>query len=245
MDGKPTLINSVQRALHLIDAVAASNRPVAAKVLARVTDQHLSTTYHLLRTLAHEGYLRREVDGYVLGDRIMSLTARRGQGAIITKVRPLLKALHEQVHAAAYLSLYEDGEIRLVDISDSPETPRADLWVGFHDAAHACALGKAVLMALDEKERRDYLSRHKLADLTPYTITDRDSLLRNLQLNNRVAIDQQEYAVGTVCAAVAMISETVVGAIAISVPANRLGQVLSESHAVARTANLAAVALAC
>lgn len=244
MAGQPTLINSVQRALNLVDAVGASDRPVPAKVLSRLTDQHLSTTYHLLRTLVHERYLRREDGGYVLGDRIMALSQPATRNLVIAKVRPLLQALHDELHAAAYLSLYDDGEIHIVDIADSPEAPRVDLWVGFHDAGHACALGKAVLGCLGDADRKDYLSRHELQDLTKHTITDRTSLLRELDANRRFALDRQEYSVGTACVAAAVVAPNVVCAVAISVPARRLEQVVSRSDALTRTAHLASLALA-
>jgi DNA-binding IclR family transcriptional regulator len=244
MVGRPTLINSVQRALNLVDAVGASDRPVTAKTLARLTDQHLSTTYHLLRTLVHERYLRRVDGGYLLGDRIMALSQPANRGFAVAKVRPLLQTLHDELHAAAYLSLYDDGEIRVIDIADSPEAPRVDLWVGFHDAAHACALGKAVLGCLGAAERQDYLARHELPDLTKHTITDRDSLLRQLDADSRFAVDRQEYSVGTACVAAAVVAPRVVGAVAISVPAHRLAQLMSRGDALTRTAHLASVALA-
>ena len=244
MAGPPTLISSVQRALHLVDAVGSSDRPVPAKMLARLTGQHLSTTYHLLRTLVHERYLRREDGGYVLGDRIMALSQPTTRGLVVAKVRPLLQALHDELHAAAYLSLYDDGEIHVVDIADSPDNPRVDLWVGFHDAAHACALGKAVLGCLGDAERQDYLARHELPDLTKHTITDRGNLLRELDANRHFALDRQEYSVGTACVAAAVVAPDVVGAVAISVPARRLAQVVSRGDALTRTAHLASVALA-
>ena len=157
---EPTLINSVRRALNLVD---------------------------LLRTLVHERYLRREADGYVLGDRIMALGQPAGRNLVIAKVRPLLRALRDELRAAAYLSLYADGEIRVVDIADSPDAPRVDLWVGFHDAGHACALGKAVLGGLADAEHADYQSRHDLPDLTRHTITDRASLLREIGAGDPLA----------------------------------------------------------
>src|SRR5256885_17118685 len=65
----PTLIASVRRALHLMEAVAGHPSGAPAKRLARQVDLPLATVYHLLRTLAHQGYLIRTEDGmYVLGD---------------------------------------------------------------------------------------------------------------------------------------------------------------------------------
>ncbi|MCK6210871.1 helix-turn-helix domain-containing protein [Georgenia sp. EYE_87] len=75
MAAQPTLIHSVVRALNLLDAVGAAGGPVPAKRLARTVGLPLATTYHLLRTLVHEGYLARTPDGYVLGERVDALAA--------------------------------------------------------------------------------------------------------------------------------------------------------------------------
>jgi IclR family acetate operon transcriptional repressor len=144
MIGEPTLIASVQRALNLLDAVGEADRPLPAKTLARRTGLPLPTAYHLLRTLVHEGYLTRvEGLGYVLGSRIAALSGRPGNAAAkAARFHPILTRLHEELAAAAYLSVLANGEVMLVDVVDSPAAPRVDLWVGFEDAAHATALGR-------------------------------------------------------------------------------------------------------
>src|ERR1044072_5343649 len=62
-DGGPTLITSVQRALRLLEAVSAHANGAPAKKLARETGLPLATPYHLLRTLVHDGYIRKRDDG--------------------------------------------------------------------------------------------------------------------------------------------------------------------------------------
>src|SRR5690606_28652443 len=106
--------------------------------------------------------------------------------------RGVLRSLHDDLGAAAYLAVVHDGEIELVDIVDSPGAPRTDLWVGLHDAAHATALGKAIIGALPQQERRDYLTSHPLADLTPRTHTDVRTLLAELDGRPEVVVDSQE-----------------------------------------------------
>lgn len=241
MAASPTLIGSVQRALTLLNEVGAADRPLPAKTLARRSGQPLPTTYHLLRTLVHEGYLRRvEGQGYVLGDQVAALSG--GLAGHVARVRPVLEGLHAELGAAAYLSVLEAGEIRLVDVVDSPAAPRVDLWVGFHDAAHATALGKAVLSALDDAARRDYLGDHELADLTPHTVTDRRTLLRQLESTSGYALDNEEYALGTACVAAAVPSRTFVSAVAVSVPVQRVHRVLDRADAIRRAARLIAYA---
>lgn len=242
MTAAPTLIGSVQRALQLLGTVGSAARPLPAKTLARRTGQPLPTTYHLLRTLVHEGYLRR-VDGagYVLGDQVAALVA--SAATRVARVHPVLAGLHEELRAAAYFSVLDDGEIRLVDVVDSPAVPRVDLWVGFHDAAHATALGKAVLSVLDPEARRDYVAGHDLPDLTPHTVTDRRTLLHQLDSGGPFALDREEYALGNACVAVAVPSTQLAAAVAVSVPVQRLPQVLTHGGvALRRAARLIAYA---
>ncbi len=232
----PTLIGSVQRALHLLDAVGASARPATAKALARELDLALPTAYHLLRTLVYEGYLRKLEEGYVLGERIESLKQGNSVQAVVRRARPILRALRDRLHGAAYLSLYQDGEISLLDVVDGPATPRADLWVGVHESGHATAFGKCILAGMDPGSRNDYLSRHPLADLTPHTITDARALERWLAGQRDCFDDREEYRLGTACLAAPIRAPGLLGAVAVSVPARRYPSMATASPAVRRSA---------
>jgi IclR family transcriptional regulator, acetate operon repressor len=236
---RPTLIASVQRALRLMEAVASHPGGAPAKQLAREARLPLATAYHLLRTLAHEGYATRLSDGlWVLGDRVQSLNGQGRTQQVLARVRPTLVALRDELGAAAYFAMQIDDEIEIVDVADGPRAPRVDLWVGFADAAHATAIGKCVLGQLSEDRRRDYLARHPLVDLTPHTITDTGTLLEALRAPGDIALDREEYAVGTGCAAVPVTDGTgsVVGALAVSVRAGRLSKIeasIDRLHATA------------
>jgi IclR family acetate operon transcriptional repressor len=199
----PTLIQSVQRALRLLEVLAEHGGRARAKELARASGLPLATTYHLLRTCAHEGWLQRLDDGsYVLGHRI-DVVRRHGAAARgLALARPALEWLRDQLSGAVYVARYVDGEIVVTEIVDSPRAPRIDLWVGVHDAGHATALGKCILGQLPPADRADYLGRHPLHDLTPRTVVDRHRL--RLPAPGEVAVDDGEYAVGVCCLAAAV-----------------------------------------
>ncbi|MDX3800254.1 IclR family transcriptional regulator [Streptomyces sp. AK04-3B] len=236
----PTLITSVQRAFRLLEVVSAHENGAPAKQLARESGLPLATAYHLLRTLVHDGYLQKLQDGgFILGDRLQTLhTAGRGQ-ALLSRVRPTLAALRDELTTAAYLTFYEEGEIRVAEIVDGPRTPRVDLWVGFEDAGHATALGKSVLREMDDDARRDYLSRHQLADLTPRTITSAPELIRRLDASPvaPAVTDLEEYALGTVCVAVPVYSGDIIGSLGVSLPADRLSRIEQVRDRLIPTAN--------
>jgi DNA-binding IclR family transcriptional regulator len=212
--GGPTLIQSVQRALRLLEVLAEHEGRARAKELARATGLPLATTYHLLRTCTHEGWLQRLDDGsYVLGHRIDVVrehgTAARG----VAHARPALEWLRDELGGAVYLARYADGEIVVGEIVDSPRAPRIDLWVGVHDAGHATALGKCILGQLPAAERDEYLARHPLHDLTPRTVVDRRRL--RLPAAGDVAVDEGEYALGVCCLAAAVSTPGAVGAVGV------------------------------
>jgi DNA-binding IclR family transcriptional regulator len=235
----PTLIGSVQRALHIMEAVCNHPNGAPAKLLAREAGVQLGTAYHLLRTLVFEGYVTRLGDGsYVLSDRVANLLAHSRHQAALSRIRPALAALRDEVRAAAYLCLFEDGEIVVREIVDGPTAPRVDLWVGFHDAGHATALGKSVLASLDVETRTDYLARHALPDLTPHTITDPGRLLRELAADEAdgVIMDYEEYSLGTACAAAPVSDGSAIGAVALSMPVNRIKALQQGGDTLRRTA---------
>ncbi|MGH3329083.1 MAG: IclR family transcriptional regulator [Streptomycetales bacterium] len=238
-DTEPTLIGSVQRALRLLEAVSAHESGAPAKRLARETGLALGTTYHLLRTLTHEGYLNRVRDGhYVLGTRLDTLHTSGRHQITLNRVRPLLTALRNELGAAVDLSLYEDGEIRMLEFIEGPPPMQSNLWVGLHEAGHATATGKCVISALDEPDRLDYLNRHPLYELTARTVTRPDYLASRTaaELRAGLVLDREEYAVGTGCAAVPITDGRRIGAIGVSLPIHRLGSVEAAAGRVHATA---------
>ncbi|WP_067202500.1 IclR family transcriptional regulator [Microbacterium sp. XT11] len=217
-----TLIGSVQRALSLVDIVANSARPVPVKALATAAGLTPGTTYNLVRTLVHEGYLQNEPDGVVLGSRFPGFAAGSdSRGVFLARVREALNTASDRTGVTAYLSRYSDGEVHLVDIVDARRSPRVELWVGVHDSAHATALGKQILAELPLEDRLDYLSRHPLGELTPHTISDRRALLTQLERGGDWMLDREEYAIGHTCIAVPVSAPGVTASLAVSVPTER------------------------
>ncbi len=213
----PTLIASVSRALSVLDCIGAASRPLSAKSIARSTALSLGTTYNVLRTLAHSNYVVADSDGFVLGPAHPALAADSSAVAL-AQGRTVLNGIRDELRVAAYLGRYVDGEIELVDIVDGPQSPRVDLWVGLQDGAHATAFGKQILALVDANARLDYISRHPLQELTPFTISSPREFLRRLEARPAVSVDRQEYALGFTCLAVPVATSSWLGALAISFP---------------------------
>ncbi|MFJ8195433.1 IclR family transcriptional regulator [Streptomyces sp. NPDC096152] len=213
---------SAQDALRVLETVAQHAAGVTGGELSRATRLGPERLTALLRMLRREGYVEQGGDGaYVTGDALARLGSARGRDqALRDKIQQNLDRLRDTVGAAVYISRYIDGEVRVTQYADGPATPAVNEWVDFRYSAHATAVGKSLLTQLDHNARRDHLARHKPARLTSRTITSDRVLLSRLaaQPPTVPVLDLQEYAIGTVCAAVPITAGSAVGCLALSLP---------------------------
>jgi len=223
--------HSAQDALRVLETVAGRPAGVTDTELARRTGFGTHRLTSLLRMLRREGYVEQTADGaYVTGTALSRLgSAHDREQALREKLQHTLDDLRESVGAAIYMSRYVDGEVLVTQCAESPATPAVHEWVDFRSSAHASAVGKSLLGQLDVNGRRDHLARHKMARLTSRTITSEKLLLSRLDAHPPTVpvLDLQEYAVGTVCAAVPITAGSAVGCLALSLPvehAHRLRQ---------------------
>jgi DNA-binding IclR family transcriptional regulator len=231
-----TLIQSLQRGLRLMEVVGQRGR-VHAKGLANATGIALPTTYHLLRTLVHEGYLVRVDDGsYVLGDQLEQVAAQGRPARAVPKVRELLRRAVADLGASAYLGAYVDGQVILVEQVESQRSPRLGLWPGAAVPGHATALGKCILANLDTEARRRYLDRQPLASLTNRTVIDRRYLEDQLDSITDFAMERQEFRYGVACVAAPVRTPTMLGALGLAVPTERLARLRARRERVVELA---------
>lgn len=191
-----------------------------AKQLAREAGLPLPTAYHLLRTLTHEGYLRRENGVFLFGTAAERLVDEGSLQNRRSRMTELLSRWRDTIGAPVYCAVYREGEIELIAVADNPATPAVDEWVSFRETGHAHAIGQCLLSQLDEKAREDHLDRHPVRPLTRYSVRDRSAFLERLRSLERMepVIERQEYALGTVCAAIPITAGFTAAAMAISVP---------------------------
>jgi DNA-binding IclR family transcriptional regulator len=237
----PTLIASVQRALRLLEAVGGFLQGATAKQLARAADLPLGTTYHLLRTLAHEGYLRRSEGRFYYGDAVAGVCRAESRQSECGRLSAALARLRDELEAPVYFAVYQEGEVEVMEVSESARHPAGPEWADFRASAHAHAIGKCLLSQLGEDERRDHFARHRPVELTAATVTEESVLLRRLAgvRPGMPVFEHQEYALGTVCAAVPVAVGSTVAAIAISLPVEQVDRLAQTGNRLRSRAGLA------
>lgn len=213
--------SSVERALRLLEAVDRRGFGARADELAEEVQLPADHARRLLRSLVREGYLERLEDGaYVLGGALAMLGQANREQLVHSRLVAKMTSLRDELGAAVYFSRYADGEVSVQAVVDGPLTPSVHEWVDFRATGHASAIGKCLLAQLDHDARRDHFARHPAARFTSRTNVDTSAVLQRLDRHPTTVpmLDLQEYAIGTVCAAVPVTAGTTVGCLAFSLP---------------------------
>jgi IclR family acetate operon transcriptional repressor len=141
-------VAAVERAVAVLDALAADTAELGTNELARRTGLGASTVSRLLATLAAAGLVEHvPASGrYRLGVRLVQLgTAALARLDLRGLARPQLEALVAATGETATLSVPAEPDAITVDFVQSPSSVGSVAQVGRPSVAHATAAGKVML----------------------------------------------------------------------------------------------------
>lgn len=231
-------VQSLQRALDILEAIGSSAKPISLKGLSDATGLPKSTTYRLLGNLENRGYVRCSLDGsYQLGLKFLMLSQRVDQTFELKNlVHPFLLQLSERTRETVHLGMLDKGKIVYVDTVDSPQTIRLVAQLGANNPVHCTSLGKALLINTPDEEIVRILATEGMERRTEYTLTTPEQFLAEMhQVRQRgYSLDDMESAVECRCVGAPIYNHhnVIVAAISISGPANRFTKAVLEQEAV-------------
>jgi DNA-binding IclR family transcriptional regulator len=183
-------VQSVDRAISLLRALAGGGAPVPLATLAGQCGLERPTAWRLLWTLQSHGLVERvgPDNGYRLAFGALELSNAQAIDSLARIARPLLASLANEFGVTASLAYVERFGIVYVDQVDSPRfaTPN---WVGRPLSLHGSSPGKAVLAALPVAEAQGMLGP-SLQRLTDTTITEPAAFTAELE-----SVREQGFAV--------------------------------------------------
>ncbi|MEK7284656.1 MAG: IclR family transcriptional regulator, partial [Chloroflexota bacterium] len=172
-------VQSVDRALDLLEALVAAEGEITITALAARTSLHVSTVHRLLTTLLRRGYVRQNPDTsrYYAGAKLATLAEGRSRyNELRLRARPILQALTEQTRETTNLVVLDDVTAVYIETVPSPQVVRLFTSVGNRVPLHATGAGKALLAWVPAERRDALIARLELRSHTPRTLVDRVSL---------------------------------------------------------------------
>jgi DNA-binding IclR family transcriptional regulator len=109
-----------------------------------------------------------------------------------------------------FLGRFIGGRVAVTASVEGARTPALeDLVPGFDDAAHATALGKALLATLSADQRARFLKEYGMRAYTTATLTSPEALDADLVAGDRrgMQIEIGQYKQGIACAAVTVVTD--------------------------------------
>jgi IclR family transcriptional regulator, acetate operon repressor len=176
----PHRVQSVDRAIRLLKAVAEAGSTHTLTALARRCGLNRATAWRLLLTLEAQGMVARDPrDGrFVLGPAIAELTAGLTK-SLAQSAHPLLERVSLETGEIACLGVVQGYEVRYVE-EVIPAIVHEKSWVGEPVVLHASSMGKAFLAYLDD-DRVSAMIGDRPRRYTDTTITDVAALREELQ----------------------------------------------------------------
>lgn len=170
-------VESVQKAIAVLDVLAAAGEELGTNEIARRTGINASTVSRLLSTLAAPGLVQyRPTSGrYGLGIRILQLAGAARETLDIRRLaRPSLEDLAALSGETATLSIAGEHDVMTLDFVQSPQSVRSVAEIGRNSVRHATAVGK-VFLAHGGRVPQE------LTRFTAHTITDHAALAREIR----------------------------------------------------------------
>ena len=197
-------VQSVDRALLLIETLAEDDEGYRLTDLAVRTGLSSSTVHRLLTTLEKRRFVQFDRDESVwhIGAQsfaVGSTFVRRRN--FVTQALPYLRKLRDQTRETANLAVVDDGAMVVLTRVESREIMRSVTKVGGRVPMVASGLGKALLSTYSEQDVFAIIQREGMPRLTSKSIVRAGELCKSLHdiRQQGYSIDDEEALIGLRC----------------------------------------------
>jgi len=226
LDGR---IQSVDRAMILLETLGQDDRGSRLTDLSRMTGLSLTTVHRLLTTLQQRRFVQfsRNDNLWHVGAGAFAVgNAFSRDRSVVASAGPFLRRLRDATRETANIGIVEEGYIVLADQAQARDNCKAISAVGARTPMMASGMGKAVLASYSGEEVATVVRRHGLNRITPRTFSTYEDLSGELQKigTEGYSVDDEEYRIGLRCVAAPVFNERheVVCAISVSGASSRI-----------------------
>src|SRR5436190_6519103 len=197
-------IQSLDRGLVILEAVANSNDPVSLNELTNLVGIDRSSVFRLAFTLKRRGFLAYPAGrkDFILGPALWRLSDRYDWGTMLIRVsQEYVKQLARQTNETVHLAIREGRNALFIDHASANHVIAVSGQTGEMVPLHCTAHGKALLAGLDVAELRRIFGSGPLPIHTKQTIGTLSELATACAeiLQQGYATDEAEFREGLRC----------------------------------------------
>jgi IclR family transcriptional regulator, acetate operon repressor len=211
-DARDGGVQSVDRALQIIETLAEDDEGYRLSDLAVRTGLSTSTAHRLLATLEKRRFVQFDRTGskWHIGAQSFSVGATFARRRnFVAQAMPYLRKLRDLTRETANLAVVDDESIIVLTRMESREIMRSLTKVGGRVAMVASGVGKAVLATYSDEDVNTIIRRQGMPRLTEKSIVRPGELFREIEAirSQGFAVDDEEARIGLRCVAAVVYSD--------------------------------------
>lgn len=202
-------VPAVDKCFTILKSFAKAKQTLGISDIAHQLDLNKSTVFNIIHTLSDLQILEQCPDNkFKLSLQLFSLGhAARKNSEFIQTLHPYLERINQATKLSAFLGIRSGLHAVIIDKADSAYNIKLASEVGMRLPLFAGAGGLALLCQLPDDEIDQILSKNKLKQFTPDSITDKRAYKDAIMdvRENGVAIEWEAYIEGIVAFAIPLI----------------------------------------
>lgn len=201
-------VESVARALRLLEAFAISPKPLSLSQLAAAAAIDKSASQRLSNTLLQLGYLQRSQGGLVPGCRLLDRSYDYLRcNPIISRTYPILVELRRNSEERTSFSIFDDLTMVYAIRLDSKQDAYYAHLPGRRIPTYCTSAGRAVLARLPEAQMLDVIARSDRKPLTSKTTISKEESRALVERTRRAgySLAVEEVLIGELAVAAAVV----------------------------------------
>lgn len=224
--GERRTVSAVQFSCDILNTLQQLNGAGVTEIADHLDVSKGAVHTHLATLEANELVIKQDRE-YRLSLRFLGLGKYvRNQIKIYDVIEEETERLAEVSGEVAQFMVEQHGRGVYLYKAEGENAVQTSSYIGNRNPMHCTALGKAILAYLPEDRVDEIIDRHGLPAKTPNTITDEDTLHKELEeIRERgLAFDREEIFKGLQCAAAPVLdqNEDVIGAVSVTGPTSRM-----------------------
>ena len=242
------MVKSASRVMQILDLVGKSKKGLKHLDIAAGLGIPKGSLSLLLSDLVEGEFLTldRTTKRFQIGPQILVLAGRYlADRDIVTTSQPFIRDLINATNESCGIGIRKGNEVLIVWRENSDEPLKWDLKIGDQYPMHASAFGKAILAHLQKEDLEHFFSTAKLIPMNEKTITDEQTLRRELEgiYNGDIAYSREENFIGIISMGVPIFDNSGKVTASISIPIPRMRFTAEKENLVGRKLKQAGVML--
>lgn len=190
-------VQSIERALDIIEALAVKEEGIGLTDLADCTGLHKSTAYRIISTLVKRGYIEKTHDGnYKIGLKLIeAVSCYINSLELQTEARPYVAQITAHLGLTSHLGVLDGDKVVYIEKMDVVSSVKMYSQIGLRMHAYCSSLGKCLLANYSKEQLYAIMGNAGFTRFTPNTITGIDELYREINKVRKQgwAMDDGEY----------------------------------------------------